>query len=272
MRSPVLPGHISCVISGLGLCRGTVVHDLIQKYGEEITLQVELSELQDITGKPASPNIKSAVMTYKRVGEYAFEDRNLQVFGLSKTRGLRTPSPYSSGIITGKITIIASINEQSTAVPDGMCITRKILEQELSSDLIIISKGGNRINCHKAFLVAHSPAFEGMFRAGMQEAQTNTIELLDMNEKAVKAMLAYLYCWDLSAAQESSEVAFDLLCAGQKYLIPTLVAAMRKILLQKENAWYNVDVALSLFVFANNLQDNQAGAPLKVKAAQVLKS
>ncbi len=159
--------------------------------------------------------------------------------------------------------------DSDSSIQDVLCINRKMLKDEVACDVTIIPNNQVPIKCHKNFLCAHSTVLDVMFQTQMKESKTSTVEMPDMSEQSVRAFLEYLYLWEVKAANKSSLIAFELLHAGHKYDIKKLEESMEKILLSKESIWYNVDVAMKLFLFARN---HPEGDQLKMKAIQVLKA
>lgn len=107
-----------------------------------------------------------------------------------------------------------------------------------------------------------------MLDSDLQESKTNQIEMVDMSEQGVQAFLEYLYKSEKSLAEQNPQVALELLEAAHKYDIPHLEGNMKHLFLEKSNDWFNVDVALHLFLFARNICDYEH---LKIKCVQVLK-
>lgn len=89
-----------------------------------------------------------------------------------------------------------------------------------------------------------------------------------MSEASVKAFLAYLYYSELEKATKNCATALEIFQASLDYNIAALQGFMRTTLLTKPDNWYNVEVALKLFLFARNLDD---GAELKMRAVKLLK-
>lgn len=149
---------------------------------------------------------------------------------------------------------------------------KKMLEKEVGSDMVIIPGTGNPVKAHKCQLMVRSPVFQAMFETNMQEASTTTVEVSEMSEEGVRALLAFLYHSDQSAPDEKCAVALELLCAGQKYTIPVLEAAIRDLILGKEDNWMDAEVAVQVFLFARNMPEEVDGNELKKKAAKALKA
>lgn len=153
-----------------------------------------------------------------------------------------------------------------------LSINRKILQDEIFTDAVIVTKDHSHVKCNKVFLMAHSPVFRAMFdsRNGeLQEQQTNMLEMEDISEKGVRALLAFLYCWDQTDANKNSIVAFELLNAGHKYDIPKLEELMAEMLLKKGSEWFDAEVSVKLFGFGRNLP-SKFGQDLKMKAVNMM--
>ena len=65
------------------------------------------------------------------------------------------------------------------------------------TDFVIVSKNGKEIPCHKFVLAGMSPVFDAMF--GMKdskEVSNGRVEIPDASEKALKAMVRFMYTKD----------------------------------------------------------------------------
>lgn len=103
----------------------------------------------------------------------------------------------------------------------------------------------------------------------MVEAQSHRIKMLDCREVVIKALLAYLYTFDVEIPSKDSELALELLQIGHKYEIKELERAMSELLRNKPNSQFRVGIAIRLFCFARRIAN---GEKLKEKAVRVLRT
>ena len=113
-----------------------------------------------------------------------------------------------------------------------------------------------------------------MFQSGMKEGLTSTVEMPDMTEAGIRALLAYLYCWDILAALQNSSVAFELLQAADKYGIPALYKIVKEVILLKETNRFSVTTSLQLLSFAMKKEKDSKGLDdwIEIKAMTALNS
>ncbi len=133
---------------------------------------------------------------------------------------------------------------------------KNLLKNEIGTDTeILVGDSTNQkvVKCHRAFLMAGSEVFQKMFESGMQEARESKIEMEGISENGVRALLAYLYHRETKAVNESSEIALELLEASEKYYIENLRDDVRNIMLARKSCWFEVDTALSLYIFVKKL-------------------
>ncbi len=76
-----------------------------------------------------------------------------------------------------------------------------------------------------------------------------------MTEAGVRAMLKFIYCWDLEDASKNCAIAVELLEAGHLYQIELLEDATRKIIWAKPINWLPVDLALKLFLSSKDIAE-----------------
>lgn len=107
----------------------------------------------------------------------------------------------------------------------------------------------------------------------MKEGISSSAEL-GMSERAINALLAYLYYWEIKEAAEFPSVAFELLVASDKYDIARLRQSMTELIMAKENEWFPVGVAFKLLQFARCKQSERVDRhywALQKRAADVLR-
>lgn len=175
---------------------------------------------------------------------------------------------YEINLVLDSIPVTFYQGAESDPVPEQgeterTPISKSILEKEILCDTIIITKEGFHVKCHKVFLVAHSVAFSDLLE------NTNCIEMYNVSERGVRALLAYLYYWDETEPEKSLEVALELLIVGNTYRIGGLEKQMTKLILGRSVDWFDANVAVKLFGFAR-MSQTVAGDDLKMKAVIVM--
>ncbi len=108
-----------------------------------------------------------------------------------------------------------------------------------------------------------------MLLSDMKEKESKEILMDDMTLEGVKAFLGYLYYRGKDDAKNNCGIAVELIKAGNKYMVESLVKEMKEILMTKQCSWFEVDAALTLFFFASKLDVH---VDLKMKSLQVLKT
>uniref|UniRef100_A0AC35FCI6 BTB domain-containing protein n=1 Tax=Panagrolaimus sp. PS1159 TaxID=55785 RepID=A0AC35FCI6_9BILA len=92
---------------------------------------------------------------------------------------------------------------------------------EKDFEIFVASKNEKeiKIKIHKELLLSQSPVFEGMFKSGMKEANTNTLKIIDFNYETINAAIQFFYEF---SEFYSFEDLFELLRFADKYLIDHL--------------------------------------------------
>ncbi|GBM15931.1 Speckle-type POZ protein-like B [Araneus ventricosus] len=85
---------------------------------------------------------------------------------------------------------------------------------------VTLKCGGASIRAHKCILSARSPVFAAMFAHPMKENLTNEVDITDIDEPILRAMLTYIYTGKTSDL--TSCAAADLLSAADKYQLQDL--------------------------------------------------
>ncbi|ODM88776.1 BTB/POZ domain-containing protein [Orchesella cincta] len=142
-----------------------------------------------------------------------------------------------------------------------------ILSRKVNADLTIIASNRAALKCHKCFLSVNSTVLAAMLDSNMKESKSSQIELLDVTEPCVKALLEYLYTFKITQGRKSSKLAVEMFQVAHKYDISQLEKEMAQILLERANSWYDVNAALDLFRFSRNVEEHKT---IKLKCVQVL--
>ncbi len=108
-----------------------------------------------------------------------------------------------TGFIHSKLTVVVTVNhdavkmimegreENSTGLVE---LSRKMLKEEICTDLENLCRDGEIVKCHRAVLGTRSSVFQAMFQAEeMNEAKTRKLEMEEMSEQSVRAFLRWLY-------------------------------------------------------------------------------
>lgn len=152
---------------------------------------------------------------------------------------------------------------------DRFYINKKILAERICTDVTITAGNGARIKCHKNFLSAHSPVLWTMLNTNL-ECKDQNIDMSDLSEEGVRALLSYLYYWDIDNATESCDIAFQLFVAGHKFDIARLKKCMKDLLLSKHVSWFQKEVAFKLFLFSRNLRQEEDLVAKALQSARLL--
>ncbi|CAL8102708.1 unnamed protein product [Orchesella dallaii] len=143
---------------------------------------------------------------------------------------------------------------------EGFNILEKLLDDS-DADFTLVSSNGAEIKCHQLILKLHSPVFRSMIESGMQETATRKVAMDGMPEDAVRALVKFLYTWDLSEPIKNLSIAIQLLQAGHKYEIKDLERAMIQLFGAKRSlddykTWFSktaMDDIFELYVFAHEV-------------------
>jgi hypothetical protein len=104
-----------------------------------------------------------------------------------------------------------------------------LFEKQKFCDLDVVSKGGERISCHKAVLIAGSDVFEAMFNHDTKEKSNNEI-LFDLDIAILREMLKFIYTDNVS---KMSSMASDLLMVADMYNLSRLKMLCEDYLCEK---------------------------------------
>ena len=70
---------------------------------------------------------------------------------------------------------------------------KKLINDELFSDITLVLDDGERIKAHKAILASRCDVFRSMLTSNMQESQKEEIEIKDTNSEVFKAIISFIY-------------------------------------------------------------------------------
>jgi len=103
----------------------------------------------------------------------------------------------------------------------------------------------------------------------MTETNADNALKVEMSEEGVSAFLKYIYYSNLDDALKNGSIALELLKAGQKYDMALLEEAVKRIFKGKPVGWFDVELAIHLFLWSRQMDDYE---DVKIKAVQVLKA
>nr|XP_029723524.1 speckle-type POZ protein-like isoform X2 [Aedes albopictus] len=89
----------------------------------------------------------------------------------------------------------------------------RMLTDEKYTDVTVVV-GERQIRAHKVMLAGHSPVFEAMLEADMQESSQNVIKIDDFDYEVVLEMMTYIYS---NSSPNIENLAGSLLRAADKY-------------------------------------------------------
>uniref|UniRef100_A0A914Q7I6 BTB domain-containing protein n=1 Tax=Panagrolaimus davidi TaxID=227884 RepID=A0A914Q7I6_9BILA len=131
---------------------------------------------------------------------------------------------------------------------------------EQDFEIIVASENEKeiKVKIHKELLLSQSPVFEGMFKSGMKESNTNTLKITDFNYETVNAAVQFFYGQEFSE-YFSFKVLFELLRFSDKYLIDHLTNYIISFILYRISSSnvceiYNFAVASNFIESVSKLQ------------------
>ena len=96
---------------------------------------------------------------------------------------------------------------------------KRMLDTEQGSDVMLVASDGKEFPAHTLILSSRSPVFSAMFEHDMKEKQEKRVTIEDLDSKAVKSLLDFMYT---DSVPILAQLAPQLLFAANKYQIPTL--------------------------------------------------
>ena len=107
-----------------------------------------------------------------------------------------------------------------------------------------------------------------MFHNPLFSSSDTRVNLNDISEKGVKALLDFIYCRELFTPESEPAICFELFYAADKYDIKELRKAVVPMLLQKPSSWFDDETAFLLYALSRNCEQYE---DLKIKALQIIK-
>ncbi|ODM87577.1 TD and POZ domain-containing protein 1-like [Orchesella cincta] len=151
---------------------------------------------------------------------------------------------------------------------NGCNILQKLWTDKTLADCCILTGDNTEIRCHGSVLAANSDVFNAMLTSGLQESKTKRIEMADLSEKVVNALLSYMYGQEIKIFQMEYDMAFDLLRTAHKYNLVSLQWDLVDTFLKKPDNSYEMNAVLGLYYFTVNIEELDA---LCDKAVNILK-
>jgi speckle-type POZ protein len=94
------------------------------------------------------------------------------------------------------------------------------LYSHTSDVLILVEKEATNLVAHKSILMARSEFFRGMFSNNCEETRNGQVIIKEFDLDTVNELLRFIYC---RKALKMEELAYNLLEAADKYLLPDLM-------------------------------------------------
>ncbi|XP_062703288.1 speckle-type POZ protein [Aedes albopictus] len=142
--------------------------------------------------------------------------------------------------------------ENPPPIPDCHLTNQlRMLTDGMFTDVTVVV-GERQIRAHKVVLATHSPVFEAMLRANMQESSQNVIKIDDFEYEVVQEMMTYIYS---DSSPKIENLVGSLLRAADKYDLGRLKALCEQTLCNKVSVHTAVEYqALATLCNAAQLQ------------------
>ncbi|CAL8138850.1 unnamed protein product [Orchesella dallaii] len=142
------------------------------------------------------------------------------------------------------------------------CFARKLLEEQIQTDVRLVALNGDVFPCHKGFLAAQSAWFHHLFQSRPEEK----IWKFRMTEEGLTAFLKYIYYADSEDPKKNLKIAMELLKIGRMYKIISMEKGMTDLLLEVPTTAFTREIALELSCFTRKEKGFEA---LKNKAIEL---
>lgn len=130
--------------------------------------------------------------------------------------------------------------------PLSLSLRNNITKMDCKLDSI----DGKEIKCHSFVFRERSPVFDAMFSGEFKEGISKHVKVA-ADAATIEALLDFIYNWKIDVPTENANIALELLKLGDFYNISDLVEQMQNIFLSNNFTWAPLDLALSLFEFAD---------------------
>ncbi|CAL8130839.1 unnamed protein product [Orchesella dallaii] len=145
----------------------------------------------------------------------------------------------------------------------------EILNRQIYIDAAIVCANGSILPCHQCYLAVRSPVLSTMLKSQPQNTKSIRIEMLDVSEDCVKALLTYLYTLETTEPFQNCRLAVELFQVSHKYEISSLGNHLGGMFSEKSNKWFDANAALDLFRFT---RQSEKFTQIKLQMISVLKS
>ncbi|ODM89729.1 BTB/POZ domain-containing protein [Orchesella cincta] len=250
---------------------GPYLMELVNRFSEPVLMKVSLTLGENSEIQVASREMAVGCWNDATGRHYNFEEQWRLVSDNNVIRMHLHPSAYR-GVMTISLIRVPSefsIRKFLGPLPEAQTLTKKLLEDKIHCDFVIIAENGAAVPCHKSFLASHSKVFERMLQTDCKETREKAYKLR-LTEGAVNALLKFLYYSNLNDPINSCSIALELLKVAHEYDIESLEKVMKRMFLVAESSilWFDVDVMLLLFQHSMRAEGYE---DLKMKAVQVMK-
>jgi len=138
-----------------------------------------------------------------------------------------------------KLSVVTYVQATNTpSVPQGGQLVlaedlRRMLQDGNYSDVTIVV-GEQVIDTHRVILAARSPVFDAMLRSNMKEGLAGKIIIEDLDPRAVRDMIGYLYTGDVKQETlDDDDMCANLLQAADRYKVSGLVTICAEVIAKK---------------------------------------
>jgi hypothetical protein len=137
-----------------------------------------------------------------------------------------------------------SVTVPPSALADHM---RLVLQHAFGADVTLVADGADAgVRCHRAILAARCEMFRAMFTGGMRESSQDTVVLSDIQPRALRLLVEYLYTDTVHITPDS---AVELFVVANRYCLERLQRMCECVVLNSlstENACQILEVADAL--------------------------
>lgn len=133
-------------------------------------------------------------------------------------------------VVTNYTAVSSPVNDAAIAQQEVCDDMRGLLESRLFSD-VTIEVGDESIEAHRNVLAARSPVFGAMLSSSMQEGRERKIVVKDLEPRAVRDMIGYLYTGSVKPETlEDDDLCLNLLQAAHCYKVDGLVMSCAELI------------------------------------------
>ncbi|ODM90495.1 Kelch-like protein 3 [Orchesella cincta] len=126
-------------------------------------------------------------------------------------------------------------------------VLEKLWNEKFLVDCVIVASNKAEVSCHRNILAAQSDVLLAMFTSGLEESKTNRINMEEMSEEGVNALVQYFYKNELDEKEIGVEVASELLQAAHKYNTSKLEVIILNLLLRKPEEEFSLETIFEVY-------------------------